>query len=224
MQHGHWKVGGTESEYGFGFETLTIGERRLLGHGGGYPGHITRTFFDPVDRLAISVFTNAIDGPALAWATVAVKLVDLATSRDHEIDDLDGAATAVRATFCGRFATLWGVFDIVDLGVQLFQFSPAAADPTLSSTRLEVIDTDTLEIAETVGFGSPGERLRFERSDRCCDFGARWSLQHCASNRRLSLRTGASRCGDRRQSDCAMTANRYPGSPPHELGVERSAT
>lgn len=165
MQHGHWKVGGTESEYGFGFETLTIGERRLLGHGGGYPGHITRTFFDPVDRLAISVFTNAIDGPALAWATVAVKLVDLATSRDHEIDDLDGAATAVRATFCGRFATLWGVFDIVDLGGQLFQLSPATADPTVSPTRLEVIDTDTLEIAETVGFGSPGERLRFERSE-----------------------------------------------------------
>lgn len=163
VQHGHWAVTGTESEYGLGFEVATIGKRRVLGHGGGYPGHITHTYFDPIDRLAISVFTNAIDGPALAWATVAVKLVDLAAGADRRDEEEDGSANALRATFCGRFATLWGVYDVVDLGGRLFQMSPAIADPTVGRTRLDVVDADTLEITETTGFASPGERLTFER-------------------------------------------------------------
>jgi len=178
MQHGQWKVTGTESEYGFGFEVAVIGERRVLGHGGGYPGHITRTFFDPVDLLAVSVFTNAIDGPALGWATVAVKLVDLAASGDRRNEHVGGSPDALRATFCGRFATLWGVYDIVDLGGRLFQLSPVAADPTVSVTRLEVIDADTLKIVETAGFGSPGERLTFKRDET----GAVMSVRGGAAN------------------------------------------
>jgi D-alanyl-D-alanine carboxypeptidase len=162
MQHAHWKVSGTEEEYGLGFQIATIGRRRVLGHGGGYPGHITRTYFDPVDRLAVSVFTNAIDGPAAAWASVAVKLVDLAAGGRQEGAGATSTASE-RKTFCGRFATLWGVIDIVDLGGRLFQLSPWAPDPTLATTRLEVIDADTLRIAETPGYGAPGELVGFER-------------------------------------------------------------
>ena len=67
LQRTEWEVEGTDTSYGLGFGDRTIGDRRVLGHGGGYPGHITRTFFDPVDRLAVSVLTNAIDGPALTY-------------------------------------------------------------------------------------------------------------------------------------------------------------
>ncbi|MDP2292789.1 MAG: serine hydrolase domain-containing protein [Actinomycetota bacterium] len=162
MQHGAWKVDGTESEYGFGFEIVTIGGRRLLGHGGGYPGHITRTWFDPKDRLAVCVFTNAIDGPALGMATAAIKLVDLARGSEP-----DPAATGDGAvdldSFCGRFASLWSRYDIAVLGGRLYQLSPSMVDPTLMATRLDVVDADTLRIADTIGFGSHGEVLTFER-------------------------------------------------------------
>ena len=99
MQHGEWKIDGGEAEYGLGFEIVTIGGRRVLGHGGGYPGHITRTYFDPKDRLAVCVFTNAIDGPALGMATAAIKLVDLARS---SVPDLRHGADAIDLdSFCG---------------------------------------------------------------------------------------------------------------------------
>jgi D-alanyl-D-alanine carboxypeptidase len=163
MHHAHWKVTGVDEEYGFGFQVATIGERRVLGHGGGYPGHITRTYFDPTDRLAVSVFTNAIDGPAATWASVAVKLIDLAAGGRAEHKGDTGATSAERATFCGRFATMWGVFDVVDLGGRLFQLSPSLPDPTLATTRLDVVDADTLRTAETPGYGAPGELIRFER-------------------------------------------------------------
>lgn len=160
MQHGAWKIDGTESEYGLGFEISTIGGRRVLGHGGGYPGHITRTYFDPVDRVAVSVLTNAIDGPALGMATVAVKLIGLAARTDppaEERDDVD------LDSFSGRFASLWSVYDIAVLGGRLYQLSPSLVDPTVAPTRLEVVGADTLRIADTAGYGSRGEVLSFDR-------------------------------------------------------------
>jgi CubicO group peptidase (beta-lactamase class C family) len=162
MQHAGWRVDGTESEYGFGVEATTIGQRRVLGHGGGYPGHITRTYFDPTDRLAVSVFTNAIDGPALGLATVGVKLVDLA-AKGVGGPTTDAPGVDPRS-FCGRFATLWGVYDIATLGGRLYQLSPTLVDPTVAPTRLEIVDRDTVRIAHTSGYGSRGETLRFERS------------------------------------------------------------
>lgn len=162
MQHGEWKIDGTESEYGLGFEILTIGGRRVLGHGGGYPGHITRTYFDPQDRLAVCVLTNAIDGPALGMATAAIKLVDLA--RRSEPDPATVRSDAIDLdTFCGRFASLWSVYDIAVLGGRLYQLSPSLADPTLAPTRLDVVDADTLCIADTIGYGSRGEVMTFDR-------------------------------------------------------------
>ncbi len=161
MQHPEWDVDGTETSYGLGFAIATIGDRRVLGHGGGYPGHITRTFFDPVDGLAVSVFTNAIDGPALAWATAAIRLIDLAAGEGGG----DRLSSAELAPYCGRFASLWGVYDIVDLGGRLYQLDPSVADPVMSPTRLEVIDDATLRIASTPGYGSRGERISYQFAD-----------------------------------------------------------
>ena len=43
---------------------LDIGDRRLVGHCGGFPGFITLTMFDPKDRLAIVVLTNDVSAAA----------------------------------------------------------------------------------------------------------------------------------------------------------------
>lgn len=161
MQHAAWDVAGGDTSYGLGFAISSIGERRVLGHGGGYPGHITRTFFDPTGRLAVSVLTNAIDGPALGWATAAFRLLDLAT--DHAPDDQHDATDGIdRSGFCGRFANLWGVFDVVQLGGSLFRIDPTQADPGLAPARLEVLDESRLRIADDTGYGSYGERLEYE--------------------------------------------------------------
>jgi len=154
MQRTEWKVEGMpDAFYGLGFEVVEVGDRRMLGHGGGFPGHITFTLFDPSAKLAVSVLTNAIDGPAETLATSAVKLVHLAAAAGGEGDG---------QRFCGRFANVWGVFDIVELGGRLHRLDPTLADPTAVTTRLEIVDESTLRIADTPGFASPGERYEFE--------------------------------------------------------------
>jgi CubicO group peptidase (beta-lactamase class C family) len=165
MQRGEWEVEGSDDRYGLGFGIHKIGERRMIGHGGGFPGHITRTLFDPVDGLTVVALTNAIDGPARELAVGIVKLVDSALDSSKTPDDTEAAAAADLVSYTGHFAALWGLTDVVDLGGRLWLVAPNQPDPTVAMEKLEIVDADTLRIAEAGGYSSPGETVRYTRSD-----------------------------------------------------------
>jgi D-alanyl-D-alanine carboxypeptidase len=154
---------GTEvARYGLGMSLTTVGERHLVGHGGGWPGHITATFVDPVDRLAVSVLTNAIDGPAEELATGLVKLLDVALRPRAELPAPPPDALPL-GSFTGRFANVWGVLDVAELGGRLVLLRPTAADPLPTVEELQVVDPGTLRVAPQPGFGASGEPVPVER-------------------------------------------------------------
>ena len=159
MQHPIWEVSGAEKRYGLGLAVVSCGDRQLIGHGGGYPGHITRSLVDARERIAVSVLTNAIDGPAEPLATSLFTLLDLAGRARPEPDGADPTS------FTGRFANLWGVIDVALLGGRLHLLSPTAADPTTEAADLTVVDANTLRITGGSGYGSPGETIRYQRDD-----------------------------------------------------------
>ena len=159
MQRDEWTVDGPADRYGLGLGVTTVGDRRLLGHGGGYPGHSTRTLFDPEAGLAVSVLTNAIDGAAGGLVDAVFGLIDLAAAPDGH-GPTHAAADVER--FCGRYANLWGVLDIACLGGRLYGIDPSGASPAEHPTRLAVDGPDTLLITEAVGHGWPGERAVFD--------------------------------------------------------------
>lgn len=155
MQREEWRVDESAgTAYGLGMASAKVGERRMIGHGGGYPGHSTRTMFDPQDKLAVSVLTNAIDGPPEELASGIVKLIDLAAKSENDDPTLD--------RFCGRFANLWGVLDVARFGDKLYGISPTQADPTDHPTELAVESDDTLRVTESLGYGAPGERFHYD--------------------------------------------------------------
>ncbi|MBB5838981.1 serine hydrolase [Kribbella italica] len=154
MQHGLWKT--TEEDgprYGLGLMINQVAKRDVFGHGGGYPGHITRSMVDAERRIAVSVLTNCIDGPAAELAEALHKLIDLAESKERGEGDL--------ARFTGRFANLWGVTDIALLGGRLYLIDPTGADPTAEPTTLELADDTTLRVTSGSGYGGYGEPMRF---------------------------------------------------------------
>ncbi|HEY9338775.1 MAG TPA: serine hydrolase domain-containing protein, partial [Kribbella sp.] len=147
MQHPLWKTGEEDGpRYGLGLQVSKVGKREVFGHGGGYPGHITRSLVDGERRIAVSVLTNAIDGPAAQLAEAVLKLVDLAESEDR-----DEAADLAR--FTGRYADLWSVSDIALLGGRLYVIDPTSPDPAAEPTTLEA-DGDTLRVTGGNGYGS----------------------------------------------------------------------
>lgn len=161
MQRAEWKVEGRgAAEYGLGFGRSMIGDRLVLGHGGGYPGHLTRTSFDPAGRLAVSVLTNAIDGPALMLADGLIRLVNLAASASPRLD----RSPADLSRFTGRFATMWRVFDVVDLAGRLYLLDPTEQDPTDEVMTLSVVDDRTLRICGGTGYAPVGETIRYDFS------------------------------------------------------------
>jgi len=175
MQHQWWPVDGeADGGYGLGFSLVGCGDRRLVGHGGGYPGHITRTVFDPADRLAVAVLTNAIDAPAEELALGAVKLIDLAGGGAGESAGTAGTANATATAgepdprqrrFTGRLANLWGVRDVALLGDRLFLLDPTAADPTASAAELAVTGGTTLRVTRGPGYGAVGESMEYAFTD-----------------------------------------------------------
>lgn len=163
MQRTEWRVDGPGAEalaeYALGLTVSRVGSRRLLGHGGGWPGHITRTLFDPEAGVAVSVLTNAIDGPAEELATGLFRMVDLAADRDAPRSGQD------LSRFTGRFANLWGVTDVADLDGRLVWLNPASVDPWQAPVDLLVEGEDRLRICGGNGYGSHGEPLEYVVAD-----------------------------------------------------------
>jgi CubicO group peptidase (beta-lactamase class C family) len=183
MQHEAWKVEGPQTRhYALGFNVAEVGGRRLIGHGGGFPGFITYTCIDPVDQLVVSVLTNAIDGPAEALATGVVELINRANKTATTPAPEELPADVDLSRFTGRFFSLWGAIDIVKLGDELVALTPDLLPPTLDVIELEVVDDRTLRIAKAAGYSSPGERVAFE-----FDEGGRISQVQFAGSRFLPL-------------------------------------
>lgn len=160
MQQPYWTIAQADEHYGLGFAVVEVGERRMIGHGGGFPGHATRTLLDPKDRLVVTVLTNETSAPAGALARTIVKILDCAL---RQLAGGGESSSSPRRRFAGRFANLWGVTDVVAFGETLLAVSPDEDDPTKSPTRVEVEDDDTLRITDANGYGAPGETIRYVR-------------------------------------------------------------
>ncbi|MDF2046119.1 serine hydrolase [Microbacterium sp. Kw_RZR3] len=146
---------GVLRHYGLGFDVRDLDGVHLVGHSGGYPGHITRTWLDLDDDIVVSVLTNAIDGPADVLATGAIGILRLALAQA----DREPAAAAVT----GRFASMWSVADLVDLGGAVAVLHPADPDPARSAEVLDVDDDGTLRLPSRASFGASGEPVSVER-------------------------------------------------------------
>ncbi|MGI8459465.1 MAG: serine hydrolase domain-containing protein [Propionibacteriaceae bacterium] len=157
MRHPAWPIAGGDTSYGLGLELSEVAGVALVGHGGGYPGHSTKTVVDPAGGVAVSVLTNAIDGPASALATGVVKIIHAAGAEPEA-----GEAVGPEADrFCGRFASLWGVIDVVRLGRRLLVISPTAEDPLADLTVVAPGGPDRLKVVHDGGYGGYAEQLAY---------------------------------------------------------------
>ncbi len=152
--------------YGLGMASETFGEHRMVGHGGGFPGHITRTLVDADDGLVVTALTNAIDGPASQLAAGVLKLVD--DARSHPPDGPGFGPEVLAHT--GRWRNLWSVVDIGVLGHRLLAIDPTRWEPVEDVDELEAVAPDRFRIRAGGGYGAVGEPVVFAE-DRTVRYG-----------------------------------------------------
>ena len=157
MHRQEWAV--DDGGYGLGTVIARIGGRELAGHSGGYPGHITRSLLDPGYRIAVSVLTNAVDGPAAELAAAFFTVLALALDRGADVPPVPDGVDPQR--FAGRFATLWGAADVAAFGDRLLLLGTDQDDPADHAEPLAVVDAGTLRFTGRSGYGSPGEPVPY---------------------------------------------------------------
>lgn len=147
-----------DSSYGLGLIISKVNGRTYHGHSGGYPGHITMSKLDLERRLSVSVLTNSNDGPAGTLAVAILHLIDLALA-EKSLTDVQDAADLKK--FEGRFASLWGYTDVVNLGGRLYSLMPTSPNPGGDATEMKVVSETELEPVGDKGFGGYAERMRY---------------------------------------------------------------
>lgn len=153
-----------EAQYGLGLSITKVNGRTYYGHSGGYPGHITMSKLDLERKLSISVLTNANDGPAATLCIAILKLIDLALDAKGEATCPPRKRNAL-ARFEGRFAALWGLTDVVNLGGRLYLLSPSLDDPASEAVEVEPVSDTELRVIGDRGFGGYGEVMRYTFRD-----------------------------------------------------------
>lgn len=160
MQRQVEETGATGNSYGLGLILQKIQDRETFGHSGGYPGHITRTWAVPETGVVLSMLTNAIDGQAASWGE---QLFALAALAEQQVpDSYAGVDEKSLERFTGRFATLWGMLDVVLLGGKIFLINPTGTVDAKSTVPLEFVDESTLKSMDPNGFGGYAELAKFD--------------------------------------------------------------
>ncbi|HUF80394.1 MAG TPA: serine hydrolase domain-containing protein [Burkholderiales bacterium] len=147
-----------ERYYGLGLMSGSLEGWSWFGHSGGLQGYITRTCVLPGQALALSVLTNAVDGPAHLWLEGAVQLLRAFAQ--------NGAPSRRLAGWSGRWWTLWNPIDLVATGKKVLVARPDFFNPLLDASEIAVHGRSEGRIALAGGYASHGEPARLLRNRR----------------------------------------------------------
>ena len=138
--------------YGLGTNSGKLDGWSWFGHGGGFPGVVTRTAMVPSQGLCVSVLTNVAEGSSPLWLDGALNIL----KRFHD----DGVPTAAVADWTGRWWSIWGPTDLVPVGDKVLLALPGLSNPFQKVAELQVTGPDEARIAVASAFGSYNEPVR----------------------------------------------------------------
>ncbi len=164
MQRVQWHVKNpghdNHEDYGLGIDIEHLGSRKTIGHGGGFPGHITKSIADPDDELVVIVLTNCLGGPASMIAKGIFEIISY-----YQKNTSDKAPKHNLAKLQGRYMNLWGMAEVVVTGDKLVVAFPDMWQPLSQPEELEYVDDTTFKVTDTGSFDSEGELVRFNVKD-----------------------------------------------------------
>lgn len=146
-----------QSGTGLGFGTQRIKDKNYVGHGGGYPGYLTQTLFQPGEKFGVIVLTNASDsdpGEIARQLIAAVGPVFAKTAVKPAVKSADVAWDPSWARFQGVYRNRSNDISIVLLNDRLVALSSTAPGIDLVA-RLEPLGNGRFRIEAATGNNPP---------------------------------------------------------------------
>lgn len=154
--------------YGLGLQEGRLHGFTVLGHSGGFPTGLSRTWAAPAQRLALSVIGTAVDAPSSEIAQGVLGLLALAAGRPapqasateeagaqggagdgrprpaplaEQPSALGRSAAQLGRALEGSYDSLWGRRRLAVLGGRLLAFDDTSTDPAEGALELSVAGT-----------------------------------------------------------------------------------
>ena len=144
-----------EGSYGLGIMLGKAGGWEWFGHAGGFQSCISRTVVLPGRDLALSILTNAVDGPAWVWSDALIHILRNFARR--------GAPTAKTRDWAGRWWSLWRTLDFVPMRDHVLVADPGLTVPFTDASEIGVTKRDLGTIRHATGLANFGEEARLVR-------------------------------------------------------------
>lgn len=156
--HEHWH-GGDEGSYGLGFGVSRVNKKKIVGHGGGFAGFITRVSLALDDDIGVIVLTNSNDSPA---GFIAEGIFDaIYRLADPGREYFRGPRLPKASRFEGAYRSRWGDEIVVATGSRLVAFAPQTNAPLREGTVLRPAGATSFFLDSPFSFDSVGEKTRF---------------------------------------------------------------
>jgi CubicO group peptidase (beta-lactamase class C family) len=126
-----------ENEYtwGLGWSIEEIDGKKIIGHSGGYPGFLTRSFMEPESKIIVVVLTNSLEALPAEFARGIYQIIQYAFRNKTELSAGDKDDPALCDEIAGFYGNRWGVVLFDRLDGKLVAISPEDLDPAMLAAR-----------------------------------------------------------------------------------------
>ena len=151
----HDEHGSMKGHYGLGIMGGKAGAWEWFGHAGGFQSCLSRTVVLPGRDIAVSILTNALDGPAWTWSDAAIHILQTFEKR--------GGPSARTRDWAGRWWSMWRTVDLVPMRDHVLVDDPGLAVPFSDASEIAVTGRDSGTIRFAPGIANFGEDARLVR-------------------------------------------------------------
>ena len=149
-----------DDEYGLGLDITYIDGRKIIGHGGGFSGFITRTLFDTHNDISVVVLTNSLSSSA---SQLAIGILDSIHLLINNLRQYETHSKISFSKYEGVYRSVWGDGVISKAGDILADFDPEANNPLKYARFLMPTGSaHTFTIKSKNVFSSYGEEAIFK--------------------------------------------------------------
>lgn len=155
----YWATGEEGESYGLGCAISKIENRKIVGHGGGFAGFLTKIGFDVEEDIGVIVLSNSNDNSASPIHHGIFETIYKIA--DEESKYSEGKQIVSQEKYEGTYRSRWSDKVIVGLDKNLIAFCPDTHSPLKEGTLLKSKGKDRFMMDSKFNFDSPGEYTRF---------------------------------------------------------------